>query len=184
MSQHFNGPRCVPPPLPPPPSALGAIEKHWIGLHPPCHPSSSPTRQLSSMRALWLFPTFNSSQRSNIRDFEDLKQKRYGWTDGPTDGRTNGPIDRPSYRDAKTRLKMGYGRTNKPMDRWTGGPSFRDAMTHLKTVFASFTFLHYHLRKEILFLSLSKTVFTVWVQLLLSFAANKYYKWKRFMYHS
>merc|ERR1712002_1019632 len=38
------------------------------------------------------------------------KKTHYGPTDGPTDGRTDGPTDRrtdrPSYRDARTHLKI------------------------------------------------------------------------------
>ena len=72
--------------------------------------------------------------------------------DGWTDGRT----DRPSYRDARTHLKMigsgvggielvidgflkkGNGRTDGRMDRRTDRrtdrPSYRDARTHLKMI--------------------------------------------------
>ena len=69
-------------------------------------------------------------------------KKGNGWTDQPTNRRT----DRPSYRDVRTHLKMigrgvggiefmidgyfkkGNGRTNRPTDR----PSYGDARTHPK----------------------------------------------------
>ena len=35
-------------------------------------------------------------------------QKRHRRTDGPTYGPTDGRTDRPSYRDARTHLKMGF----------------------------------------------------------------------------
>ena len=69
-------------------------------------------------------------------------------TDRPTVGPTDGRTDRPSYRDARTHLKMigsGVGgielvidgfskKGNEGTDRQTDRPSYRDARTHLKNI--------------------------------------------------
>ena len=46
-------------------------------------------------------------------------------TDRPTDRPMDGWTDRPSYRDARTQLKMLWkdGPTNKLMDQWNKGPA-------------------------------------------------------------
>ena len=57
-----------------------------------------------------LYPSF----MSEMSDFASSKKMGYGRTNGRTDGRTDGPTDgptdgrtdRPSYRDARTHLKM------------------------------------------------------------------------------
>ena len=48
--------------------------------------------------------------------------RAYGRTDGPTDGRTDGRTDRPSYRDARTHLKIGASmKLIQALDRLLGG---------------------------------------------------------------
>ena len=55
------------------------------------------------------------------------------------DGQTDGWMDTPSYRDARTHLKMigsgGFSKKgDRPTDRRMDRPSYRDARTHLKMI--------------------------------------------------
>ena len=90
-------------------------------------------------------------------NFCNLKKTRDGPTDGLTDGPTDGRADRPSYRDARTHLKISILRVQWPCAVKT----VRGALNQPNTVFSSFlslptlslSLIHGHLVIVILSLS-------------------------------